>query len=158
MPRPRKRLALLALLGALLSVATLSGTATAATTATSVRTESVVTAPSAHPNLDEVTGCNKGICFRIYYDTKWVNAYAWVEVSGGQFDGHYQLINPRKNTWNSGPNKIQVHAPAERFSEKARITGKWCLIAWQYRGGHNYRNIAEPCVLVGHGSLAVPGN
>jgi hypothetical protein len=158
MPRPRKQLALLAVLAALLSVAMLSGTATAATTATPVKTGSVIkqtllsdAAPSAHPNLKDVSGCNGGICFAIYYDTRLVYAYAWVRVSGASFDGHYQLISPRNNAWNSGPNKIQVHAPEYRFSDKAKIVGKWCLIGWRYKGGHNYSKVGVPCLTVGSG-------
>jgi hypothetical protein len=156
MARPRKRLALLALLAAPIFAATvLGGPATAATRASALSTtastaQSVPGVP-LKPALKEADGCNNRICLKIYWDTKHVNAYAWLRFSGDSFDGHYQLINPRKNGYNSGPNQIYHHSPAFRFPQKPWLLGKWCVIGWKYNGGHNYNKIGEPCVTVSYG-------
>jgi hypothetical protein len=146
MTRPRKRLALVALLAVpLLSIAMLGFPAAAATRAAPAKT---VPAVMQAPQVRTASGCNRRICLQVHILGKWAFAKAWPRFGPDRFDGHYQLFNPRRNFYNSGPNQIWTHNDPWVPNRKPALAGKWCVIGWRYNGGHNYTNIGQPCVTV----------
>lgn len=156
MIRPRKRLGLVTLLAApLLSIAMMGGTASAATEVTSAKTGPAVTqttALAAGTSVGATTvtksGCNFNVCLEITVLKPWVFAKVWTRLSFYSFDGHYQLINPRNNYWNSGPNRVWTHTDDWQPSKVGYIAGKWCVVGWKYGGGSAYKNVGKPCVSV----------
>ena len=100
------------------------------------------------PQATTASGCNRRICLEVHILGKWAFAKAWLRIGGDQYDGHYQLFNPRGSAWNSGPNRIWTHGNDWVPSKKSALAGKWCVIGWRYNGGHNYTNIGKPCVTV----------
>jgi hypothetical protein len=146
MTKPRKLLAIAALLAApLLCVTMPGGPAAAAAKAASATTAPAVTQA---PRAPTASGCNRRICLEIHVLGKWVFAKAWVRFGPDRFDGHYQLLNPRRNYWNSGPNRVWDHSDPWVANRVSALAGKWCVIGWKYNGGHNYNKIGYPCVTV----------
>jgi len=72
-----------------------------------------------------------------------VGISAWAPTT--TFNGHYQLLAQNRSVMNSGPNKSW---PSDRVWS-VRLAGSglvtYCVIAWKYNGGSNYRNIGEVC-------------
>jgi len=149
MTRPRKLLAIAALLAApLLSITMPGGPAAAAAKAAPATTAPAVTQA---PRATTASGCNRRICLRVaVVDRVRVAVKAWVRFGPDRFDGHYQLLAPHRLYINSGPNQIWTHSHAwgGTITHVGSVAGKWCVIGWKYNGGHNYNNIGFPCVTV----------